>query len=374
MYTRSLEKQIEAWLFKNKVLVLYGARQVGKTTLCQKIIKKYDGLYINCEKQSVKNLLFAGNPENIKSFIGSSQLVVFDEAQKIKNIGEILKLFFDTYPKIQILATGSSSFDLANRASEPLTGRKITFSLYPLSFFELNKQEDRSVLNDKLESFLLYGLYPDIVATASSQEKRVKIDELAGDYLYKDVLEFENLKKSDLLMKLLQVLSFQLGSEVSQHELAKTLQTSSETIQRYINLLEKSFVIYRLKSFSRNLRSELNKKIKVYFFDLGVRNSVIQNFTPLEFRVDIDAIWENFLLNERIKFLQNKNKIVSQYFWRTYNQQEIDYIEEADGKISAYEFKWGSRKKFKKPLSFLESYESDFKIINRDNFYSFLGS
>lgn len=293
-----------------------------------------------------------------------------DEAQKIPEIGEILKLLIDTYPEKQFLATGSSSFDLANQTAEPLTGRKITFTLYPLALSELT--QNKLTLHSRLEDFLLYGLYPDIIQSEGYEKKRIKLDELAGDYLYKDVLEFENLKRSDLLHKLLQALALQIGKEVSYHELAVLLQTSQETIQRYIQLLEKSFVIYRLSSFSRNLRKELGKKVKIFFYDLGIRNSLLQNFTPLHLRSDLGALWENFCINERKKMWQIKMQKTNQYFWRTYDQKEVDLVEERDGKLYGYEFKWGDKIP-KAPKDWLKTYSNaSYEVVNRENYWEFV--
>ena len=371
MYHRQILPHLEKWLFQNKVLVLYGARQVGKTTISKYLTEKHAGLYLNCERNEVKNVFLSRNPEKILSYVGEKKFIVLDEAQKIASIGEILKLLIDTYPERQFLATGSSSFNLANQTTEPLTGRKITFVLYPLSLTELN--QNKFVLQNQLENFLLYGMYPDIVKTKSVDVKKVKLDELAGDYLYKDVLEFENLKRSDLLHKLLQALALQLGNEVSYHELAVLLQTSTETIQRYIQLLEQSFVIYRLSSLSRNLRKELAKKVKIFFYDLGVRNSILQNFTPIDLRNDIGALWENFCINERKKLMQRQMQKANTYFWRTYNQKEIDYIEEKDNFMKAFECKWNSKKIVKVPKDFADNYpQSSFNVINQENYFKFL--
>lgn len=370
MLPRQILPQIEKWLFQKKIIILYGARQVGKTTLSQFLVEKYQGLYLNCENLNVKELFSSRNPEKILNSIGEKNFIVLDEAQKIPEIGEILKLLIDTYPEKQFLVTGSSSFDLANQTAEPLTGRKITFTLYPLALSELT--QNKLTLHSRLEDFLLYGLYPDIIQSEGYEKKRVKLDELAGDYLYKDVLEFENLKRSDLLHKLLQALALQIGNEVSYHELAVLLQASQETIQRYIQLLEKSFVIYRLSSFSRNLRKELGKKVKIFFYDLGIRNSLLQNFTPLHLRSDLGALWENFCINERKKMWQIKMQKTNQYFWRTYDQKEVDLVEERDGKLYGYEFKWGDKIP-KAPKDWLKTYENaSYEVINRENYWEFV--
>ncbi len=369
---RYLRNSIENWLFKGKVIIIYGPRQVGKTTLAKQILDQYNGVFVNCEILAVKEILESQNPDKIKAYFGNTTLVVLDEAQKIKNIGTTLKILVDTFPEMQIIATGSSSFDLANEVVEPLTGRNIKFTLFPFSLFELHFRHDKFSLHGKLGDFLVYGTYPDVIDRSYSEMKTL-INEISTDYLYQDVLEFKSLKKSDLLHKLLKALALQLGNEVSYHELATLLQTSSETIQHYIDLLEKSFVIFRLTSFSRNLRNELGKKTKIYFYDLGVRNSILQNYTPMDNRNDIGALWENFCIIERIKRNQRLDRLVNMYFWRTYSQKEIDYIEEADGELLAVEFKWSGRKKAKKPIEFFEAYEnSDFLVVSPDNYQDFL--
>ena len=370
---RSIEKQIEKYLFKNKIIILYGARQVGKTFLSKKIAKGKHSLYLDCEKISVREVIESQNLERIKSFLGEKKLVILDEAQKVKNIGTSLKLLVDHHPNMQIIATGSSSFDLSNKVLEPLTGRNFKFNLYPFSLSELKKNLSPENFSEKLESFLRFGMYPDVALSETEEEARFKLDEIANDYLYQDVLAFEKLKKPDLLLKLLQAIALQLGNEVSFRELASLLQTSGETVQRYLDLLEKTFVIFKLHSFSRNLRKEIGKKIKIYFYDLGIRNSLIQNFAPLNLRNDIGALWENFCISERIKINQERLKKVNKYFWRTYSQKEIDYIEEKDGLLEAYEFKWSPRKKPKAPQEFLENYQnSSFEIISRENYGEFL--
>ncbi|HPO05694.1 MAG TPA: ATP-binding protein [Candidatus Gracilibacteria bacterium] len=374
MLTRLGFNNIEKWLFKNKILILYGARQVGKTTMSKQLVEKYQGLYLNCEKTEIKKILETRSPEIIKGYIGKYRFVVLDEAQVILGIGEILKLLIDTFPDLQILATGSSSFDLANRTQEPLTGRKITFSLYPISLTELDLVYNRFEIQNQLEKILIYGMYPEILLTESNDEKRIKLQELSGDYLYKDVLQFENLKKSDLLRKLLQALALQLGSEVSYRELSALLNTSVETIIRYIELLEKSFVIFRLSSFSRNLRNELSKKNKIYFYDLGIRNSIINNFNDLNLRTDRGALWENFCVLERKKYWSNQMHDIPSYFWRTHQQKEIDYLEDFNGKLLAFEFKWNAKKQIVLNKEFAQAYpNSNFQLINSNNYWKLIG-
>jgi uncharacterized protein len=297
--------------------------------------------------------------------------VVFDEAQHIPGIGRILKLLHDTYPDIQIIATGSSSFSLSSDLSEPLTGRALEFILHPFSYTEFAQVYTPSERPQLLSLNLRYGFYPDL-AGKNEEDARFLLDNLSSKFLFRDILAFETLRKPSILVKLLQMLAFQLGSEVSMNELAVNLGVTRKTIEHYLDLLEKSFVIFRLSAFSRNLRQEINKKVKIYFYDLGIRNSIIAAFNPLELRNDTGALWENFCLVERIKYLQSVKRYPRQYFWRTHQQQEIDYIEEEDGLISAFEFKF-SGSAARMPQSFQRAYpESSFRVINRINFLSFI--
>jgi len=342
------------------------ARQVGKTTISKQLLEKHNGIYFNADKLQIRDLFESKNVSKIISNLDGKTFAIIDEAQKIPGIGEVLKILIDEHPEIQWLATGSSSFDLANETAEPLTGRKKTFTLFPLSISEM--KIPTLDFSETLESLLIYGSYPDIFLEKNESKKRLLLNELSNDYLYKDVLEFELLKKSDLLHKLLQAIALQLGSEVSHHELAVMLQTSPETIQRYLSLLEKSFVIFPLSSFSRNLQKELGKKKKYYFYDLGIRNSLIQNMAQITLRNDIGALWENFCIVERMKYIQKQERIVNNYFWRTYDQKEINFIEE-DGILRAFEMKWNTKKIKKAPKDFLEAYNNViFSNITPDNF------
>lgn len=371
---RHLMPQIEQWLFRGKILILYGARQVGKTTLSKALLAPLgdDGLYLNCEIQSVQSALNVREPTVLRRFIGSKKLVVLDEAQYVPGIGEALKLMADTFPDIQIIATGSSSFELAKRSSEPLTGRALTFELYTLSYAELGQVFLPAERRAQLDFWLRFGLYPDI-AFASEADARMLLDNLSSRYLYQDVLEFENLKRSDVLVGLLQLLALQIGQLVSYHELANALKISSQTVERYIDLLEKAFVIFRLPPFSRNLRNEIGKKNKIFFYDLGIRNSIIQQYQPVDLRTDKGALWENFLVAERLKHLQALGLRPNRYFWRTQQQVEIDYIEERDGLLHAFEFKWQD-KNARAPAAFANAYpESVFQVVHRDNFEAFVG-
>lgn len=371
--SRSVEKLIKERLFKGKIIVLYGARQVGKTTLAKNILAEYgkNGRYLNCEMLPVQEALSVPDAERLKAFLGNNRLIVLDEAQYIPNIGLILKIMIDTYPELQIIATGSTSFDLAQKISEPLTGRTFTFTLYPLSLKEIHQKEDLIQIESRLENIFRFGSYPEIIGL-DEQSAKERLTEIASKYLYKDILIFEGLKKSSVIKNLLQSLALQTGQEVSYQELATKLGIDRLTVQKYIDILEQSFVIFRLTALSRNLRKEISKSIKIYFCDLGIRNSLIENFNRLELRQDIGALWENFCILERRKNNANGLNFVNAYFWRTYNQKEIDYVEEANGIIKGFEFKWNENKKFKLPEDFTQKYNAKIDLVNRKNYWQFL--
>ncbi len=372
IYKRTLYSSIERWLFKGKIIILYGPRQVGKTTLVKQLMEHYpQSYYLNCERQAVKDLLASVNPEKILRFVGNTRIVIFDEAQKIKKIGEVLKLLIDTYPEIQYIATGSSSFQLSDKVSEPLTGRNLKFLMFPLSLNELLQHYGLLSLVEKLSDLLRFGSYPDIV-DRSENEQMLLLDELSSDYLFRDILQFDNIKHSETLVKLLKAISLQIGNEVSFRELGNIVGLSVETVQRYLQLLEKSFVLFSLPSFSRNLRNEIARSRKFYFYDLGVRNSLIQNYSLLENRTDKGALWENFCIVSRMQFLRAKGVKANMYFWRTYRQKEIDLIEEYGGHLNAFEFKYSNRK-VKPPTQFMEAYpDTSFQVIHKENFVDFL--
>jgi uncharacterized protein len=383
MINRILQPKIESWIDKKKIIIIYGARQVGKTTIARDIERKFGerALFLTCEKPSVRNLLATQDDEAIVSYFGGKDLVVIDEAQKVKDIGTTLKLLIDLHPEIQIIATGSSSFELSNSVNEPLTGRNAKFLLYPLSMKELSIQYSVPVLNDKLEKFLRFGLYPEIQEMTET-EAMERLDFLSGDYSYRDTLSFEGIQRSDLLVKLLKALALQVGSEVSYRELAKLLDTTHNTVAKYIDLLEKSFIIYKLYSYSRNLRKELKNGFKVFFYDIGIRNSLIENFNRMESRGDVGGIWENFCINERMKKLQADGLRANMYFWRHIDtMKEIDLIEERDGKLYAFEFKWNPKASgnARLPLSFFEAYgqgENEgnviFQVVDKGNWWQWL--
>ncbi len=370
---RSLQPIIEKWLFRGKTIIIYGPRQVGKTTLAKTLLannQQVDGYY-NCEIQSVRSAFETPEPTMLKRFIGEKKIIVLDEAQNVPGIGSILKLLNDTFPELQVIATGSSSFELANKSSEPLTGRSLQFTLLPLSYHELGGLYNPLERRAQLEHFLKFGLYPEIVM-ASEAEAGILLDDLSSKYLYKDILAFENLRHSTVLHKLLQLLALQIGSEVSYNELAVSLQVNVRTVERYIDLLEKAFVVFRLPPFSRNLRKEISKKNKVFFYDIGIRNSIVRQYQPIELRLDKGAIWENFFVVERLKYLQSQQLRPSLYFWRTHDQQELDLLEDMDGMLTAFEVKW-SQGKQKKPGSFEDAYpNSTINFVNTSNFEAYI--
>ena len=336
MIERSIKSQINHWLYRNKVIIIYGARRTGKTTLAKAILKEQEELgkkvlYINCELLDAKRSLETTNEKLLKSYLSENDLIVLDEAQYIDNISLILKIINDTYPYIQVVATGSSSFDLLNKSSETLTRRCRRFILYPLSLIEIKDHSGFHNTISQIEKIMQFGLYPGVFLL-SDNDARVELIEIASSYLYKDVLTIEQVKNSRSLLNLLELLALQMGNEVSYRELARNLEISTPTVKRYIDLLEKSFVIFSLRSFSRNLRNEINKSQKIYFYDLGIRNAIIQNFNKLDLRQDTGAIWENFCIIERLKYNQAKQNYVNNYFWRMYSGQEVDYIEEPSGK------------------------------------------
>lgn len=374
MIRREIQGRIESRLFTGKIIIIYGARQVGKTTLIRSVgaaYKQEETLFLNCDEPDIRALLTDATSTQLEALIGSKKIIFIDEAQRVKNIGLTLKLFADTMPERQIIATGSSSLDLANAIVEPLTGRKFEFQLYPLSLRELTDRYSALELQRLLEQWLIYGLYPEVVIKMS--EASILLPELAGSYLYRDVLQFQDIRKPELLERLLQALALQIGSEVSYNELAATLQVGKETIAHYIELLEKCFVIFRLPPFSRNLRTELTKMRKIYFFDLGIRNALIRNFNPIHLRSDVGALWENFLICERLKNHSNEGAFLNTYFWRTHQQQEIDYLEETAGKLSAFEFKWRPGG-WRLPKVFSTTYPDCVGLaVHQNNFLEFLG-
>ncbi|MCB8998436.1 MAG: ATP-binding protein [Bacteroidales bacterium] len=377
MIPRFLEHTLRDRLLQSgKVLILYGARQVGKTTLVKKIISNLEGrvLEINADRQPFSEILSSRDFEKLKGLVSGYQFVFIDEAQRIPDIGINLKILHDNLPDMKIIVTGSSSLDLANRIKEPLTGRTWTYRLYPFSVSEWQNYEHLNTLEIqmKLEEWMRFGMYPEIHQFENFKDKRQYLEELTGAYLYKDILALANIRYPEKLRQLLKLLAFQIGSEVSIHELAISLQVNRETVINYIDLLEKAFVIFKLSGFSRNLRKEVTSMDKIYFYDLGVRNALIENFNPLDSREDTGSMWENFLLVERRKKMEYERIFANTYFWRTYSGAELDYIEERDGNLYGFEFKW-KPKKGKAPATWLETYQNaSYQLINRESFTSFI--
>lgn len=373
---RLLLSQLKDALFPGKVLVLYGPRQVGKTTIAKDLLTSISlrSKFINADELIYREALTSQNRQTLREVLGDAELLVIDEAQRVPEIGLNLKILIDSYPHATILATGSASFDLANKISEPLTGRKLMFTLYPISYPELKQTLGAIEARSQLERWLVWGSYPAIVTTDNQIFRERLLGELVGSYLYRDILDLEGVRRPEKIVDLLRLLAFQIGQEISIAEIAASLALNRQTVERYLDLLEKVFVIFRVGGFSRNLRKEITKNPRYYFFDNGVRNSLIQNFNPLGLRNDVGQLWENYLLVERRKANQIAGRAVNAYFWRTYDQKEIDSIEEYDGKLHGYEFKWQSgdiRRATRK--EFLETYpESSLTTIRQDNFESFL--
>lgn len=358
----------------NKGIVVYGARQVGKTTLANEIIKKLGlrTLVINGDQTNFVDILSSRDINKIRSLLEGYDLLFVDEAQRIPEIGIALKIIIDNIPSIKVLVTGSSSLDLASKISEPLTGRVWTYRLYPISFLELSSIYNKEELNSQLEEQLIYGGYPELFSIKGSVQKKEYLQILSDAYLYKDLIEFGEIKNSSKIRDLLKLLAFQVGSQVSLTELGNSLGMSKDTVARYIDLLEKSNIIFKLKGFSRNLRKEVVKMDKIFFFDLGVRNILIDNLKQLKDRNDTGQLWENFLIIERMKLLAYTQKQASIYFWRTYTGAELDYVEEKDGELFGFEFKQGN-KIGKAPNSWVEAYpNSKYNCINRDNYMNFI--
>jgi len=370
---RLLENQIKQRLFKGKIIIIYGARQVGKTTLAQKILNEYGekGRYLNCELLSIERGLAEPEAEKMKAFLGDYKIIVLDEAQNISNIGRALKIMVDTYPDLQIIATGSSSFDLSQKIAEPLTGRAFQFILYPLSIKEIKESRDMFYIESKLENILRFGAYPEVFQLDENSAKE-RLNEISSNYLYKDILKFEGVKKSSAIKNLLRLLALQLGNEVSYQELASNLGINRLTVQKYIDILEQSFIIFKLNAFSHNKRKEISKSIKIYFYDLGIRNSLVENYNRLDIRNDAGALWENFCILERKKINDASMRFVNSYFWRTYDKKEIDYVEEIGGEIMGFEFKWGTQKSYKPPEEFIKKYQAKVEKVDRSNYWKFL--
>ncbi|MCX7044273.1 MAG: ATP-binding protein [Candidatus Sumerlaeota bacterium] len=374
MIQRDIQVQVEGCLFKGKAIVVYGARQVGKTTLIRQTQEKFlqDSIYLNCDETDIRESLTDITSTHWREIIGSKKIIFLDEAQRVLNIGLTLKLFVDNFPDRQIVATGSSSLDLSNRISEPLTGRKFSFHLHPFSLRELGQGSSALEIGRLLESRMIFGMYPEIALKPDMAATQLR--EIVSSYLYKDVLQYQDIRRPELLERLLIALALQIGSEVSYNELANSLGISKQTVANYIDLLEKAFVIFRLGPFSRNLRNELSKMRKIYFVDTGIRNALIRNFNALDVRADVGALWENFMICERLKRNANSGHEPNAYFWRTHQQQEIDYLEEEGGRLEGFEFTWREENRKRLPKIFTETYpQSTISVIHRGNFGGFAG-
>jgi predicted AAA+ superfamily ATPase len=373
MIERLLKNLIEKRLYRNKAIIVIGPRQVGKTTLLKMLVSdtKNKVLEWNCDEPDVRRRLTEPTSTELKAEIGDADLILIDEAQRVKNIGITLKLLIDNYPEKQVIATGSSAIEMSNSINEPLTGRKYEYVMYPFSceelFNEFGEQEERRML----ERRLIYGSYPEVVN--NSGEERETLTELVGSYLYKDIFSFQDVRKPEIIEQLLQALALQIGSEVSYNELGRLLGLNTATVQRYIDLLEKSYVVFHLRSFSRNVRSELKKSRKIYFYDNGVRNALIGDYKPLALRNDTGALWENYIIAERLKHNAYNTFYGKSYFWRTQQQQEIDYIEDIDGMLHTYEFKWNDGKHPRLTDTFAKAYpDHTFTVVSPENYQSFV--
>ncbi len=363
-------------LQENKVILLYGPRRVGKTTLLKELVKELEKRekvkFVNGENLIIQKELSSQSIEKLKSFVGNAHLLIIDEAQKIPEIGLNLKLIIDSIPKIKIIASGSASFSLAQKVGEPLTGRKKTIHLYPLSVKELINIKDKTYYQEIFETHLIFGGYPEVFNLKSNEEKQEYLNELIDSYLFRDIFEIEQIKNSKKIKDLLTLLAFQIGKEVSLSELGNSLNLHSDTVARYLDLMEKSFIIVNIRGFSRNLRKEITKTSRYYFYDNGARNALINNFNPVNLRNDIGELWENYIIMERIKKQSYEQIFSNNYFWRTYDQKEIDWVEERQGKLFGYEIKW-SGKKPKEPKIWRETYpNAEFKIIDRENYLDFI--
>jgi predicted AAA+ superfamily ATPase len=361
-------------MFQGKALILLGARQIGKTTLVKSLSSQFaegEKVYLNCDEPSTKSLLTNASLENLRRIVGTAKLVVVDEAQRVPNIGLTLKLITDNLLEVQLIVTGSSALDISSEVNEPLTGRKFEYQMFPVSYPELIDYQGFTKSFGQLEERMIFGMYPEVVM--KPEQAQLQLRNLVSSYLYKDLFNLEGIRKPQVLEKLVLALAWQVGHEVSLNELANSLQVNKDTINSYIDLLEKAFVVFRLSPFSRNLRNEITTSRKIYFYDTGIRNAVIDNFEPFSKRNDIGQLWENFMIAERMKMNSYAERFRRSYFWRTHAQQEIDYVEETSGKLFAYEFKWNPNKKVKFPTTFISNYDvGETMAVTPENFMDFL--
>ncbi|MFW5983559.1 MAG: ATP-binding protein [bacterium] len=370
MYSRYLREIIEKRLGSGKAIVVIGPRQVGKTTLIESILESKDYLLLDGDDPKTRTLLTEPNTEQIRAILGKYKFVFIDEAQRIEGIGLTMKIITDRFKDVQLFTSGSSSLDLTNKINEPLTGRKWEYQLFPISWEEFENHHGYLNSEQQLENRLLYGFYPDVLNNVGDEINVLR--NLVNSYLYKDILSYSDIRKPEVLEKLVQALALQVGNEVNYSELAQIVNVDKNTISKYIDILQKGYIIFKLGSFSRNVRNEIKTNKKIYFYDNGVRNMVIGNFNPIELRTDKGALWENFLISERIKQNEYKQSLARTYFWRTKQQQEVDFVEENGGKVTGYEFKWNRKKTTKLPKTFVESYSAESKVIDKDNFREFV--
>jgi len=368
---RSTYPLLKSQLYKGKTILLYGARRTGKTELIRRLMAEEGGVYFNVEHKQVRDQFSTTNTTKLQDLVGNHKLIAFDEVQSIEGAGLVLKVLHDFFPNVQFIATGSSAFEMQNDIGESLLGRSRKYILYPISMGELTEPYGKIDANARIENMLRYGMYPEVLIL-SEEEKKTELNNIISNYLLKDVMLLGTMKRPDLLLEILQLLAFQIGHEVNLNELSNKTNTSIPTIQRYIYFLEQSFIIVRLGALSRNLRNEIGKSRKYYFQDLGIRNAIINNFNPITLRNDVGQLWENFCVMERIKKNEYDRRYVNTYFWRTYDQKEIDYLEEVDGTLYAFEFKWGDQRT-KVPKLFLETYPgSEYKVISKENLQEFI--
>ena len=366
----TLNKLISGRFFKGKAIILIGPRQVGKTTLMKNILKNDNYLFLDGDDPTIRNILTEPNTEQLRSIIGDNNLVFLDEAQRISGIGITLKIITDQFKDVQLLVSGSSSFQLSNQLFEPLTGRKWEYELFPISWEELEDHYGYIVSEQQIENRLLYGFYPEVLNNPGDEKNVLK--QLVNSYLYRDIYAISDIRKPDILEKLVQALALQIGNEVRYNELAQVVGVDKNTIRRYIDVLRHGYVIFKLSSFSRNLRNEIKKSNKIYFYDNGVRNTILGDFRSIDLRQDKGALWENFLISERVKQNTYKNTFANMYFWRTKQQQEVDFVEENEGSVVGYEFKWHATRKINLPKTFVDTYNAKTKIIDRSNFREFV--
>jgi uncharacterized protein len=382
MYTRTISGKILQALNNNQIAIIYGTRQVGKTTLTKQLVNQFleskemnskDILQVSGDDIDIREVLSSQKTNTLLDFVRDIKLLIVDEAQRIENVGVNLKILYDNLPDLKIIATGSSSFELANKINEPLTGRNNTFLLTPFSFAELTEHERVFDIKSHLDIILKYGTYPKIYALPNIEDKKSNLGYLTTDYLYKDILEWENIQKSSKLTKILEYLALQIGGVVSYYDIATKLEISSKTVEKYIDLLEKAFVIFHLRAYSKNKGNELTRSFKIYFWDIGIRNSLIRNFGDLHLRADVGNMWENYCVAERIKRNMNFGLSVNHYFWRNYEQNEVDFVEDRDGKIFGYEFKYDKSTMAKGSYNFTKQYHgTTLELVNNNNIEEFL--